>query len=400
MLSAISSLLGVAAAAEVIRSIPAPALAQCWRDVIPPPDDAPAPEQAVFAVADWIGRAQDSSSSRDGGVARHFSLKSGWSTSYPETTGYIVPTMLVLWRRTQDATYRHRAVEMLRFLQSIQLPSGAFQGGVIGATPAVPVVFNTGQILLGLAAAVRELGDEYRPAMTKAADFLVACQEPDGSWRRYATPFACQGVKSYDTHVSWALLEAERVAPDRGYADAALRNVAWALTHQRRDGWIDHCCLTDRRRPLTHTIGYFLRGVLEAFEFTQDPALLDSARRLADRLLDLQRPDGTLPGRLTGAWEAAVTSTCLTGNSQIAHCWLRLYVHTGNSAYLHAATRANRFARRTLATAPSHEARGGLRGSYPAWGDYAPYEYINWGAKFFIDAQLLELDLTAAARPD
>ena len=51
----------------------------------------------------WIARAQDHSLSADGGVARHYCLVTGWGTSYPETTGYIVPTIIregtKAWRR-------------------------------------------------------------------------------------------------------------------------------------------------------------------------------------------------------------------------------------------------------------------------------------------------------------
>src|SRR6187200_1373607 len=42
----------------------------------------------------WLARAQDCSASQDGGVARNYSLVSGWAPSYPETTGYIIPTLL------------------------------------------------------------------------------------------------------------------------------------------------------------------------------------------------------------------------------------------------------------------------------------------------------------------
>ncbi|HLB09374.1 MAG TPA: hypothetical protein VK617_07550, partial [Gemmatimonadaceae bacterium] len=48
----------------------------------------------VDAAFDWLGVAQDRSASSDGGFARHFSLLTGWSASYPETSGYIVPTLL------------------------------------------------------------------------------------------------------------------------------------------------------------------------------------------------------------------------------------------------------------------------------------------------------------------
>ena len=52
----------------------------------------PGIEAAIAAALDWLGQAQDNSTTRDGGVARHYSLVSGWSASYPETTGYIAAT--------------------------------------------------------------------------------------------------------------------------------------------------------------------------------------------------------------------------------------------------------------------------------------------------------------------
>ena len=54
----------------------------------------PGVEIATRESINWICRAQDCSKSKDGGVARHFSLINGWSSSYPETTGYIIPTMI------------------------------------------------------------------------------------------------------------------------------------------------------------------------------------------------------------------------------------------------------------------------------------------------------------------
>lgn len=45
--------------------------------------------RVLQALKGWLYRAQDESKSRDGGVARDYSLINGWATSYPETTGYI-----------------------------------------------------------------------------------------------------------------------------------------------------------------------------------------------------------------------------------------------------------------------------------------------------------------------
>src|SRR5690606_29134658 len=101
----------------------------------------PGAERAIAAGAAWLARAQDCTASADGGVARDFSLVRGWATSYPETTGYIVPTMLALADHLGDPAYRDRARRMLDWLASIQLPDGGFQGGRVDMTPVVPVTF-------------------------------------------------------------------------------------------------------------------------------------------------------------------------------------------------------------------------------------------------------------------
>jgi hypothetical protein len=282
---------------------------------------------------------------------------------------------------------------MLDWLVRIQLPSGGFQGGMVNQTPVVPVTFNTGQILIGLATGVTELGDSYRPAMLAAADWLVQTQDPDGCWRRFPTPFAKPGEKAYETHVSWGLIEAERVEPGRGYSETALRNAQWALTHQRPNGWFDRCCLGDATRPLTHTIGYALRGLLEVQKFYGDATLLQAAIRTADGLLLAIRPDGALPGNLDADWRSEVRWSCLTGNVQIAHSLLILYEATGNRAYRDGAYALNRMVRRALRVDGPAETRGAVKGSFPIDGAYNPFEYPNWATKFAIDSFQIEQEV-------
>jgi len=338
----------------------------------------------------WLGRAQDASATHDGGVARHYGLQHGWSASYPETTGYIIPTMLAHAKLRNDDLLRERARRMLDWLVSIQLPDGGFQGGMVNQTPVVPVAFNTGQILTGLATGVSEFGDVYREAMLAAGDWLVQTQDADGCWRRYPTPFAASGDKAYETHVSWGLIEAERLESGRGYADAALRNVRWALAHQRSNGWFDHCSLDDSTQPHTHTIGYVLRGLLEVERFCGDPSLLVAARRTADGILTAIREDGALPGKLGADWRGSVSWSCLTGNVQIAHSLLILYEKTGHEPYRDAAYGLNRAVRRTLRVDDPDETRGAVKGSFPIDGEYGRFEHLNWATKFAIDSYTAE----------
>lgn len=357
------------------------------------PELDPGVERAIDEGVAWLCCAQDNSMSGDGGVARHYSLIDGWDTSYPETTGYIVPTLFAYAKLRGEPEVEKRALRMVDWLVSIQLPSGGFQGGTIGRLSPDPVTFNTGQILLGLAAGVKEFGGRYRQAMRRAADWLVQTQDTDGCWRRYPTPFAAAGEKAYDTHVALGLLEAARVEGNEEYTEAALANVRWALTYQRQSGWFDACCLTDPSRPLTHTLGYALRGVIEAYRFTKDDFYLAAARKTAAGLLSALGGDGFLPGRLLPSWEGAASWSCLTGSAQVVCCWLLLYEATGDRRYRDAAYLVNRYVRRTMKIDGAPETRGAVKGSFPVSGGYGTYQYLNWACKFFVDANMMEKEV-------
>jgi hypothetical protein len=105
------------------------------------------------------------------------------------------------------------------------------------------------------------------------------------------------------------------------------------------------------------------------------------------------RDDGYLPGRLDADWRGVVPWVCLTGTAQVAHCLLLLYRLSGRTAYRDAGFRANAFVRRTVALKGSPGVVGGIKGSFPVDGGYCPYQYLNWAAKFCIDANLLEIEV-------
>lgn len=369
-----------------IARLPSAARKECLRDAllgIRRPD--PGIDASIDEAIAWLGRAQDNSRSGDGGVARHFSLITGWSASYPETTGYIIPTMLDHAERHGDRAAKERARRMLAWLASIQFPTGAFPGGVIGQQPIVPVTFNTGQILIGLAAAVRVLGD-YREAMGRAADWLVATQDADGCWRSHPSPFAAPGEKTYDTHVARGLFEAARIEPEKPYARSAIAHMRWALGRQRANGWLDGCCLEQPEQPLTHTIGYALRGFIEAYRFTNDREYLDASVKTADGVRAAIHSDGFLSGRLDAEWNGAAPWACLTGSVQIAECLLMLFHETGKREYRDSAYDLNRYVRRTINLSGRPDTRGAVKGSFPVYGGYGTYQYLNWAAKFFVDS--------------
>jgi len=62
-----------------------------------------------------------------------------------------------------------------------------------------------------------------------------------------------------------------------------------------------------------------------------------------------------------------------------------------------AALALNQFVRRTVRLDAPPEVRGGVKGSFPVSGKYGAYEYLNWAAKFFVDAMQLEMSAQAGA---
>ena len=175
-------------------------------------------------------------------------------------------------------------------------------------------------------------------------------------------------------------------------------NIDWAIDKQQTNGWVADCCLSSPREPLTHTLGYYLRGLLEASEYFGDERYLAATRRTADGLLQALRADGWLPGQLASDWSAAADWVCLTGSVQIAHTWLRLHQLTGEERYLRAGKLANGFVRRTVLVEGPEQIVGAVQGSYPISGDYGQWQYLNWACKFMLDSVWLEKQIDEGGR--
>ncbi|HET6724719.1 MAG TPA: hypothetical protein VFH85_01785 [Gammaproteobacteria bacterium] len=342
------------------------------------------------AAAEWICRAQQATGT--GGVAACYDLeKKAWAGAYPETTGYIIPTFYDYAVFAGRADFAERARQMAVWEADIQLEDGAVRAGTMDSEQVAPTVFNTGQVLFGWTRAWKETGDlRFRSAAIHAAEWLSAAQDADGAWRRFASPFARYKVNSYNTRTAYGVARVGAAFDQPRFLDAARANIEWAISRAHANAWLDDNCLEINGRPLTHTIAYSLRGILEVGIILQEDRYLDFAARMARAVASAQRSDGALPGRLDERWRPKVRWSCLTGNAQMAINWLRLADIAGDASFRSHAQRANRFNMMTQALAGPDETRGAIKGSFPADGGYMTWRYPNWAAKFFMDALMLE----------
>jgi hypothetical protein len=332
----------------------------------------------------WVYRAQDATPDR--GVSHSYVFGKGWMRSYPETTGYLIPTLLNWHARSQEGDARRRALEMAAWELDVQLPSGAIPDLVTGS----PVVFDTGQVLFGWLAAWRETGDAlYRDAARRASDWLVEAMDPDGVWRRHGGPGT--GPVVYNARAAWGLVEAGRCLEHASYLDRARAFLTWTLGQEAGNGWFEHNCLNDAARPLLHTIAYTAQGQLEAGTILQEPRLIEAARRTASALAEAVPSSGRMAGRFDRSWQPAASWACLTGMAQAVLVWGQLDRISGSQDFRDTADRVLGFLLQVHDVSSRNGGlRGGVRGSFPVNGDYCRYRVPNWATKFFVDALLAD----------
>jgi hypothetical protein len=335
------------------------------------------------AAIEWLCHSQDVTGT--GGSAATYNLLLGWEDPYPETSGYIVPTLFEYADRFDDDAVRERAVTMAEWTLSTQHDRGSFPGGT--GDGGEPNAFNTGQIILGLAEAYRQTGDHrYRDAVRDACDWLVTAQSEAGHWATY--DYQSQ-PHVYSTRVAWAMLVGDELLSEgtERYRRAARRNLEWVLDNQLPNGWFKQASFEAGEAPFLHTIAYTIRGLVEGGRLLDDDEIFEGGKRAADRLLAIQSSDGALKGSYDEAWTPGWYH-CLTGNAQMAIVWARLYERTRDHDYLVGARTAVQFCKRHQSLDGSAETSGGIPGSYPIVGNYMYLRYPNWAAKFFADALL------------
>ena len=351
-------------------------------------------EKRARAAVDWILLAQSIGS--DGGVSLGYfpcDEEAGWRPSYPETTGYIITSLLAFGQRFQDPNASARALQMADWETNIQMASGAVQGGpVCSPERQTPCAFNTGMVLDGwVSAYCFRQESRYLEAARRAADWLISDMNEEGYFRTNGQFVAPGLIKTYNVLCAWALYRLGELVPGSSYQSTALRCVEAALRQQQPNGWFTNNCLTRPEAPLLHTISYTLQGILEIGISAGRAEFVQSSRRAVDALLPHVTDDGFIPGRFFSDWGAACFSSCLTGSAQLAVVCYRLYERLGDRHYWEAAERLVNYLKfLQLLNSPNLALNGALPGSFPLFGNYMTAGYPNWATKYLLDALLLQ----------
>lgn len=344
---------------------------------------------ALQAAIDWLCLSHEVTGRRGSSMA--FSLLFGWRPAYPETTGYIIGTLLAHAARTGDDRYSDHARAMGDWEITIQADDGGIMGGFVRPRPGPSIAFNTGMVLHGWLDLSERLGEErFLVPARRAGEFLVASQDSDGAWRG---AHAFRGIPHvYKSRVAWALIRLSEATGDDRYRAAALRNLEWVLSKQHPNGWFQSCEFEPGQLPNTHGIAYTLRGLLESHVLAGDARLLDAALTTSEVLIRKLEVLGTLPATFDSSWTSRASYVCVTGLAQLGGVWLRLYQLTGDARLLNAGLKAVDQAAALQQRRRWKPLDGPLPGSFPIWGRYAPLQYPNWATKFLADSLMLRDD--------
>lgn len=351
----------------------------------------------MVAAARWLARAQDATD--DGGIVGRYRLDRGWTSSYPETTGYCVPTLLALREELDEPQWHERAHRCIEFLLGLQLPSGAFPGLEVHENRTQPSFFNTAQIVNGLVAWHRATND-WRAADSalRAGKWLASIQDADGAFRQAIY----MGVATaYSAHATCWLAELGQHLKEPRFIDAAVRHLDWVLAARDPEtGFIERMGFSAddhaARRAVTHTIAYTLSGLLLTAQIANRDDAITHVEHAAYGIARRLELSGSLPGMLDARWKKLSDWTCLTGNAQMAILWMRLWQKNGDPRLVNAAFKALDHVKRAQPMEASEPALfGSIAGSDPVWGGYITNALPNWAAKFFIDALLLKRHVSA-----
>jgi len=348
-------------------------------------------KEKSFALEDavnWLLKSQEMM--KDQGFGSYHIINK-WSSSYPETSGYIIPTLIEFGEKTNNKAIIKKAISSADWLVEIQKESGGWQGGRV-EDDNPEIVFNTGQIIRGLLAVYKITKEnKYLDSVVRAADWLCSVQSKEGFWKQNAL---MNRERVYDSYMDVPLILIYFLTSKKKYLEVAQKNIDWIINKkQKSNGWFEDCdnTIKNNDRPILHTISYTVDGLLDSGIILCDDKMIEAAVKPAKILLEKFQKDGILNGRFNSNWEGS-EYMLLTGCAQISIIWMKLYKIGKGKEYLEAAKKMNTIlvAIQKRGKKESLDTKGALSGSFPIWGRYEPFAFPNWATKYFVDSLMME----------
>jgi uncharacterized protein YyaL (SSP411 family) len=352
-------------------------------------------------VIDWI---EQSVIHGKGGSSSHYDLLRGdWTEPFPETTGYLIPTLYDYAHFSGNNRYIELATGLADWLIKVQLPNGGCIQGNYNPkdNKQAAIIFNTGQNIFGFARAYKETGKlGYLERAKRAGDLIINSVDENKIWNKNLH----RGLKhTINSRTSWALLELYQIIPNPQYREVAIENLNWTIEQQTSNGWFRNGASRMHGLPNTHFLSYTCEGLIQSYNYLKDPKYLKAATLTTDKMFRIFESRKVLYTFWDDKWKnhgkylrgSKGKFICLTGSIQISMVWMWLFEMTNDVRYLNAAFKMLDFVKTAQNINTDNTGiKGGIPGSFPIYGSYSTLKYPNWAAKFFADALMMKIDFT------
>jgi len=332
-------------------------------------------------AANWLLTSQRN----EGGYSHSYNLLKGWSSAYPETTGYIISSMLAVSEKLSKTDYSDSAVRAGEWLLKIQNEDGSFSD-----LTGKKQVFDTGQIIYGLLALYNFSKEKkWLDSAIRAGEWLVSVQEKNGSWIKNSYN---EIPHTYYSRVGSILIQLGNTAGRKEFITAGKKNLNWVVSRQTEDGYFSDMAFAKGISPYLHTIVYVLEGLLHGHLLTKEKSYFSSVLKTAEQLRKISSErDFILHSQYSEGWVSANKEKCITGLAQWTGVCLTLFELTKDVKWRDEAVKTIYYLKAKQLSKGSKNILGAIPSSIPIWGKYGKFSFFNWNSKFFIDT-LLSLD--------
>lgn len=325
------------------------------------------------------------------GSAAYFSQIKGWSFAYPETTGYLIPTMHRYAQKFEDQKLIDLIRSQIDFLITSQNEDGSFPRFFHEASD--PLVFDTAQILLGLNYAYQSedlKSDAIHTAIEKAYLWLVERLGPFGSFT--SNNFIEGYNPSYYTRILWPMHESNLILGDDANDKKLEQSLDFFFGLKNENLSFKDWSFEPNNAALTHSIVYTLRGLYETALLMKNESLIDSVKESTSKLItEIQDNNWQIAASYDQDWSGNYSFICSSGNAQLFILILKLFGPEAFDIKLYESLMGPLIkAQRKKIKQPG---LGAVPSSIPIWGKYQRFRYTNWTQKFYLDALMDLLDL-------
>ena len=338
------------------------------------------------AALDWIIKSLNHNGG-NGSSAYYSNLYPpfGWSKAYPETTGYLIPTLIDYDELYPELKLLDKSIQCGDWICSLAFENGALPGGLEGSKNES--IFNTGQMLIGLNSIYSLTKDvKYFKIIDSAVNWLCQNLEENGSWKNYA--YIEGYVPSYYTRVVWPVLASNKFIKSDEITLLMRKALKFYEKKINKNLSITDWGFKKGEKAFTHTIAYTLRGFFESSVILENDNLLNRTIDICEKLLKISAFKGRLAGRYSNTWKGDYNFICLTGNAQLSILFTKIFSINNDVRFLNAALFYMEPVLKAQVLKNNYK-YGAISGSSPFYGRYLTLRYPNWATKFFLDAYLI-----------